>query len=85
MKYRLVYTHRAIKDIRRLEENVKQRIGKTLKRYAEEPLKYSTKLTDPKLGMYRFRIGDYRVIFDIEGEEIVVLRVGHRRDIYRKL
>ena len=55
MRYRLVYTHRASKDIRRLEENVKQRIG------------------------------DYRVIFDIEDKEIVVLRVGHRRDIYRKL
>ncbi|MCK4791223.1 MAG: type II toxin-antitoxin system RelE/ParE family toxin [Desulfobacteraceae bacterium] len=43
------------------------------------------KLFDPALGTYRFRIGDYRVIFDIEGEEIVVLRVGHRKDIYRKL
>ncbi|MCJ7713612.1 type II toxin-antitoxin system RelE/ParE family toxin [Candidatus Bathyarchaeota archaeon] len=85
MRYRLVYTHRASKDIRRLEENAKQRIGKALKRYGEEPLKYASKLTDPALGTYRFRIGDYRVIFDIEDKEIVVLRVGHRRDIYRKL
>ena len=85
MRYRLVYTHRASKDIRRLEENVKQRIGKALKRYGEEPLKYASKLTDPALGTYRFRIGDYRVIFDVEDKEIVVLRVGHRRDIYRKL
>ena len=85
MKYKLVYTHRAFGDIRRLEENVKQRIGKALKRYAEEPLKYASKLTDPVLGTYRFRIGDYRVIFDIEGDEIVVLRIGHRKDIYRKL
>ncbi|MDZ4853875.1 MAG: type II toxin-antitoxin system RelE/ParE family toxin [Nitrospirota bacterium] len=37
-----------------------------------------------ELGSYRFRIGDYRVVFDIEGDEIVVLRVGHRRDIYRR-
>jgi mRNA interferase RelE/StbE len=28
------------------------------------------------------RIGDYRVIFDIDGENIVILRIGHRRDIY---
>ena len=85
MKYRLVYTHRAIKDIRKLEEKEKQKVGKALKKYAEEPLKYASKLTDPALGTYRFRIGDYRVIFDIENEEIVVLRVGHRRDIYRRL
>ncbi|MDH4220892.1 MAG: type II toxin-antitoxin system RelE/ParE family toxin [Candidatus Aminicenantes bacterium] len=36
------------------------------------------------MGGYRFRIGDYRVIFDIEGNEIGVLRVGHRREIYRR-
>ncbi|MBN2862947.1 MAG: type II toxin-antitoxin system RelE/ParE family toxin [Bacteroidales bacterium] len=30
-----------------------------------------------------FRIGDYRVIFDLVGEDIVVLRVGYRKEIYR--
>jgi len=85
LKYRLVYTHRAARDIGGLEVNVKKRIGKALKRYAEEPLRYASKLTDPALGTYRFRIGDYRVVFDIEDEDIVVLRVGHRRDIYRRL
>jgi len=85
LKYRLVYTHRAFRDIRELEENVKKRIGKTLERYREEPLKYASRLIDSKLGMYRFRIGDYRVIFDIEEEAIIDLRVGHRKNIYTKL
>jgi len=35
------------------------------------------------LGQYRFRIGDYRVVFDIEGDTLFVLDVGHRKDIYR--
>ena len=85
MRYRLAYTRRAVRDIRRLEPKIKERIGKTLLRYEEEPFKYAEKLTDSRLGEYRFRIGDYRVIFDLEGDEIVVLRVGHRRDIYRTL
>jgi mRNA interferase RelE/StbE len=85
LKYNLVYTHRASKDIRRFEKNVKKRIGKALERYSEKPLKYATRLIDSELGMYRFRIGEYRVIFDIEDEKIIVLRVGHRKDIYRKL
>ena len=84
MKYRLVYTNRAIKDIQRLEPAVKKRIGKTLLRYEEDPLKYAVRLTESELGTYRFRIGDYRAIFDLEGNEIVVLRVGHRRDIYKR-
>jgi len=44
----------------------------------------STRLTDPRIGTYRFRVGDYRVIFDVEGNEIIVLRVGHRREIYKR-
>lgn len=84
MKYELVYTARAVKDIKNLDENVKQRIGKTIIRYQEDPLEYAEKLTDSTLGTYRFRIGDYRVIFDIEGGDIIVLRVGHRKKIYRR-
>ena len=84
MRYELVYTNRAIKDIQKLDPEIKKRIGKALLRYEENPLNYGEKLIDPKLGTYRFRIGDYRVIFDIEGKDIVVLRVGHRRDIYKK-
>jgi mRNA interferase RelE/StbE len=41
-------------------------------------------MVDLSLGTYRFRIGDYRIIFDIEDEEIVILRVGHRKEIYRR-
>jgi mRNA interferase RelE/StbE len=85
LRYSLVYTHRAAKDIKTLEGTIKDRIGKTLRRYAEDPLRYAEKLTDPRLGTYRFRIGVYRVIFDIEGKDIVILRVGHRKDIYRRL
>ena len=85
MKYSLIYTHRATRDVERLEEEVKKRIGKTLLRYSEDPFKYAEKLTESRLGTYRFRIGEYRAIFDIEENDIVVLRIGHRREIYRKL
>ena len=85
MKYSLVYTHRAYKDIQKLPPDIKKRIGKALLRYEQDPHRYSETLRDPKLETYRFRIGDYRVIFDLEGNEIVVLRIGHRRDIYKRL
>jgi mRNA interferase RelE/StbE len=84
VKYRLVYTRRAERDIKKLESNIKERVGKTLLRYSEEPLKFAEKLSDLILGEYRFRVGDHRVIFDLEGNEIVVLRVGHRREIYKR-
>jgi mRNA interferase RelE/StbE len=84
LRYRLIYTQRAVRDIQKLDESTKKRIGKSLLKLEEDPLRYVEKLTDFRLGAYRFRIGDCRVIFDIEDNEIVVLRIGHRRDIYRK-
>lgn len=49
---------------------------------AADPLRFAVKLIDYKLGEYRFRIGNFRIIFDLAGKDIVVLRVGHRRDVY---
>lgn len=78
MTYRLVYTHRAIRDIDALDQTVKQRIGKTLQRFEENPLAHAEPLKQSELGSYRFRIGDDRVVFDLNPQEIVVVRVGKR-------
>jgi len=83
LDYELVYTERAVRDITKLDRATRERIRKTLERYRRSPFDYAQKMADPKLGSYRFRIGEYRVIFDIEGDQIVILRVGHRREIYR--
>ena len=85
MTYSLVYTSRAIKDLKRVDEKTKERIGNALLRYSEDPLKFAEKLTDPRLGTYRFRVGEYRGIFDLETTDVVVLRIGHRKDIYRRV
>ncbi len=80
--YKVLLTQRALKDLDVIEKQERSRIIKKLKEYANEPLKHARKLTIPKIGTYRFRIGDYRVIFDIDGENIVILRIGHRKSIY---
>jgi mRNA interferase RelE/StbE len=84
LSYRLVYTQKAVRDIDRLDAGVKKRIGTTLLRFKDNPLQYAERLTSSELGGYRFRIGDYRVIFDIEGNDIVVLRASHRKEIYKR-
>ena len=83
MSFELVYTRRAARDIRKLDEQTRKRIGRALLRFRESPLDPAEKLTDARIGSYRLRVGDYRVVFDIEGKDIVILRVGHRREIYR--
>ena len=72
MSYRLIYTQRAAIDIQGLDPKIKERVRKALLRYESDPLRHAEKLMQSKLGSHRFRIGDYRVVFDLEGEEIVV-------------
>ena len=47
------------------------------------PLHFAEHLTDFELGEYRFRIGDYRVAFDVKNDTAKILKVGHRKDIYK--
>ncbi len=83
MAYTLVYTERAAREIRKLDIVARKRLGKALEKRRENPIESSTKLINPKVGEYRFRVGDHCIIFDLIVDEIVILRVGHRRDIYR--
>jgi mRNA interferase RelE/StbE len=84
MNYKLIYTRRANRDIKRLDELIKLRIKKQLEFLSKSPLTYAEKLTNSAIGDYRFRVGDYRIIFDIDENNIIILRVGHRREIYRR-
>ena len=83
MKYRLVYTKSALGDIEKLDIVVKKQIGSKILLLAKNPLKNAKKLIDFRLGQYRWRIGNHRIIFDIEESNIVVLRIRHRKEIYK--
>jgi len=83
MRWTLVYTKRAARDLEALDVLTRKRIGARLLQLQDDPLGKSKKLTHPDIGSYRFRIGDYRVVFDLEGSKVVILRLGHRREIYR--
>jgi mRNA interferase RelE/StbE len=85
MSFNLVYTRRAEKDIKKLDFAKKRQIGNAILKLKNNPLEHSEKLKYPEIGTYRFRIGNYRVIFDIEGKDIVILRVGDRKEIYKRL
>lgn len=78
---------KAAKDIEKLPLKIRERILRKLKFYSlqENPFKYAEKVKDSMFGEYKFRIGDYRAIFDVDGRKITILKVGHRKDIYKKL
>ena len=80
---RLGFSPGAWRDWKGLPASVQTRLKEKLLRYAQDPLRYAVKLSDGRIGGYRFRIGDYRVIFEIEHGTLIVLAVGHRKEIYR--
>ncbi|MBI4701774.1 MAG: type II toxin-antitoxin system RelE/ParE family toxin [Deltaproteobacteria bacterium] len=83
-RFDVVITRRAERDIARLDNEVRTRIHRALLELTEDPLRHARRLSSTDLGQYRVRVGDWRVIFDLERSDVVVLRIGHRREIYRR-
>jgi mRNA interferase RelE/StbE len=83
MKYAVGLKPRATKDLRRLHKQDATRVADALDRLADGLSGDVKRLTNfsPE---YRLRVGQYRVLFEIESEkEIVVYRIVHRREAYR--
>lgn len=79
------FTKKSKNQFIKLDTQVKKRVISKLDFWAHSrnPLKFAENLINSELGEYRFRIGDYRIIFDVKGENLVILSVGHRREIYK--
>ena len=84
MTYRVVVVPSASRAIDDLPKDVRRRIFKHLVTLAQNPRPHGSIKMEGDLG-YRIRVGDYRIIYDIDDDvvTVTVTRVGHRRDVYR--
>lgn len=87
MKYRIVFTDKAKKQLKKLDKYTASLIIGWLEKNvegSENPRLHGKGLIENRTGQWRYRIGDYRVICEIKDDEIIVLilDVGHRRKIY---
>ena len=89
MAWRIELTATAAKQLGKLDKSAAKRITTFLRQRLaalENPRSTGKALTGPQLGIYwRYRIGDWRIICDIQDDVlcILVIEVDHRRDIYR--
>ncbi len=84
--YRIEAAPSARRDMKRLVGPVRRRVADAIDALAETPRPAGVKKLAGRGDLYRVRVGDYRIVYRIEDDRLVVLviRVGHRRDVYRR-
>jgi mRNA interferase RelE/StbE len=82
MTYNVLFSEKAKKQLLSLEKPIQERIISALERIRIRPENYISKLVGDS--GYRLRVGDYRIIMDLDNENlrILVIKVGHRKNIY---
>jgi len=86
MRYRIKIKESALKVLRKVERKKRVRIWTAISALAEEPRAVGCVKMSGLDNFWRIRVGEWRIIYQIRDEELVVLviRIGHRRDVYRK-
>ena len=86
MPYRVAFASGADRALAKLPHDIQRRIVKRVTALADDPRPSgATQLRGSEAGYLRIRVGDYRVIYTIDDAVLLVLvvRIGHRREVYR--
>lgn len=87
-EYSVEFVRSARKEFEKLPERIRDNVVKALKLLSHDP--YSELLRVKKLkgaeDLFRIRLGDYRVVYEIDGNKliVIVIKIGHRSEIYRR-
>ncbi|MCL4428760.1 MAG: type II toxin-antitoxin system RelE/ParE family toxin [Deltaproteobacteria bacterium] len=83
--HNIEWTEDALKDLSSLDKQIAKRIVNKLSWFAERFDDIIPKpLSADFAGLYKFRIGDWRVIYSVEPNTILILAIGHRKEIYKR-
>ena len=86
MHYQPVYHPDIPQDIAAIPANMAGRIRRAIEtRLLTDPVGYGLPLRKSLQGHRKLRVGDYRVIYRIHGDKIIILKIGHRKDVYPKM
>ena len=87
MSYRIEFAPKAERDFKALDKSIRSRLARRIDFLAENPFPQGIRKLAGEDDLYRLRVGDYRIIYQVQGKRLVVLIVGigHRGDIYRRL
>ena len=89
MKYRVEFTKEALKQLKKLDPSIAALIIGWLRKNidnCDNPRVHGKALSSNHKGQWRYRVGDYRILAEIEDDKVLVLviSIGHRSDIYKQ-
>ena len=86
-RYSIEFTPTALRDLESLPRDAQKRIGKKIDTLAQNPRPAGVVAIKGGDSLLRLRVGFYRVIYRVEDDLLVILvvRIGHRKEVYRKL
>ena len=84
MAYNIKYKKSIQRDLKRLDKTEARRILNGIERELPKHADSTASLKGPFAGLRKYRIGDYRVIFAILDQDILILRIAHRKEAYKK-
>jgi mRNA interferase RelE/StbE len=84
--YRIAFSPRAERDFRALAPEIRRRLKPRIDALAHHPRPRGVNTLSGEERLLRLRVADYRVVYQVHGHTltILVLKIGHRRDVYRK-
>ncbi len=87
MTYQIVFSPTAYRQLEDIPKADQRRIREKIDRLSTNPRPPGAKLLKGGPGLLRIRVGDYRVIYKVEDDRLIVLviRIGHRSEVYRRL
>lgn len=84
--YRVLFHHDLTKDLAGIPVNIRDRLLSAIEeRLAQAPNQYGERLRKSLHGYWKLRVGDYRVVFDIVGQEVRVYGIMDRREVYTEI
>ncbi len=83
MAYNIAYKSSVQKDLKGISKNEIRRILNKIDTILTAKPEQFPQLKGEFKGLRKFRIGDYRIIFTIEGNDVIILKIGHRKDAYK--
>ena len=84
MAFNITYKKSVARDISHLDKKEARRIIDKIENNLAENAESYPVLKGEFAGLRKMRVGDYRVVFTIMDKNILILRIGHRREIYKK-